>query len=127
MGLQILAALDHVHARQIVHRDIKPQNILVTQHANGGKQFKLSDLGIAKQGGREDSLAVGQLIGSLRYISPEQTRGEPVDPRSDLYSLGMVLYELLAGQPPFQPAPGAAQFLRPANRQAETPPTRSAL
>ncbi len=108
MGLQILAALDHVHARQIVHRDIKPQNILVTQHANGGKQFKLSDLGIAKQGGREDSLAVGQLIGSLRYISPEQTRGEPVDPRSDLYSLGMVLYELLAGQPPFQPAPGAS-------------------
>ncbi len=103
MGLQMLAALDHVHARQIVHRDIKPQNILVSGEQNGPQRFKLSDLGIAKQAGHDDAVAVGQLVGSLRYISPEQARGEPVDPRSDLYSLGMVLYELIAGRPPFIP------------------------
>jgi tetratricopeptide (TPR) repeat protein len=102
---QTLAALDHVHARQIVHRDIKPQNILVER---GSLRVKLSDLGIAQVDDAESAFTVGQLMGSARYLSPEQARSESVDPRGDLYSLGIVIYELLTGHTPY--APGERTF-----------------
>jgi eukaryotic-like serine/threonine-protein kinase len=95
----ILRALDYSHRGGIVHRDIKPANVMIT---NGG-EIKVMDFGIARA--MADSAATmtqtAQVIGTAQYLSPEQARGERVDARSDLYSTGCVLYELLTGQPPF--------------------------
>ncbi|GAA0970494.1 Stk1 family PASTA domain-containing Ser/Thr kinase [Acrocarpospora macrocephala] len=95
----ILRALDYSHRGGIVHRDIKPANIMVTR--NG--EVKVMDFGIARA--MADSAATmtqtAQVIGTAQYLSPEQARGERVDARSDIYSTGCVLYELLTGQPPF--------------------------
>ncbi|MEW6769830.1 MAG: PASTA domain-containing protein [Bacillota bacterium] len=94
---EICDALGHAHERGIVHRDVKPHNILVT--ATG--KAKLADFGIARALGSTTMGATKVLLGSVQYISPEQARGEPADARSDIYSLGAVLYEMLAGRPPF--------------------------
>ncbi len=95
----ILRALDYSHRGGIVHRDIKPANIMLT--VNG--EVKVMDFGIARA--MADSAATmtqtAQVIGTAQYLSPEQARGERVDARSDIYSTGCVLYELLTGQPPF--------------------------
>ncbi|MEV4093898.1 Stk1 family PASTA domain-containing Ser/Thr kinase [Streptosporangium saharense] len=95
----ILRALDYSHRGGIVHRDIKPANIMITRNGD----VKVMDFGIARA--MADSAATmtqtAQVIGTAQYLSPEQARGERVDARSDLYSTGCVLYELLTGQPPF--------------------------
>ena len=93
----ILDALERLHAEGIVHRDLKPENVIVTRDGAA----KLTDFGIARMGGGETLTVDGQTIGTLRYMSPEQAKGSPVDARSDLFSLGAVLYELLAGSPAF--------------------------
>jgi serine/threonine-protein kinase len=94
---QTLQALEHAHAKGIVHRDLKPENILVT--ADG--VVKLTDLGLARAFADGHATHAGVVTGTVQYLAPEQIRGEPADPRSDLYSLGIVTYELITGRLPF--------------------------
>jgi eukaryotic-like serine/threonine-protein kinase len=95
----VLRALDHSHRNGIVHRDIKPANVMLTRSGD----VKVMDFGIARSlaGGQLTLTQTAQVIGTALYLSPEQARGERVDARSDLYSTGCVLYELLTGRPPF--------------------------
>jgi serine/threonine-protein kinase len=98
MGIQICRALKHAHDRGIIHRDIKPANLLLT----GDGTVKLSDFGIAKSFGNVGLTSDGGVIGTAEYMAPEQADGRPATHRSDLYSLGGVLYALLAGRAPFR-------------------------
>jgi len=97
-SMQILSALSYAHARGVTHRDIKPSNIMITAHGLA----KLMDFGIAKSSGDLQLTRPGTTMGSVYYMSPEQVRGGTVDARSDLYSFGVTLYELLTGRRPFQ-------------------------
>ena len=95
---QVLDALDYAHARGVIHRDIKPANILVTREGRA----KLTDFGIARAAGDLRLTHTGFALGSLPYMSPEQVRSGAVDARSDIYSLGIALYELVTGRRPIQ-------------------------
>jgi tetratricopeptide (TPR) repeat protein len=101
LALQMLDGLDHIHSKQIVHRDVKPENILLERPRGGPAVVKLADFGISKVSDA-DQVPLGTVFGSLAYLAPEQLEGAQVDPRTDLYALGMVLYEVLAGQNPFR-------------------------
>jgi tetratricopeptide (TPR) repeat protein/tRNA A-37 threonylcarbamoyl transferase component Bud32 len=106
--IQIADALVHAHSKGIVHRDLKPSNILLTQDSSGGDFVKIVDFGIAKvsnedAGAEQTKLTqTGEVIGSPSYMSPEQCRGYAVDGRSDIYSLGCIMYEVLSGRCPFE-------------------------
>jgi tRNA A-37 threonylcarbamoyl transferase component Bud32 len=104
IGVQLLASLQEAHEAGIVHRDLKPANVmLVRRRKSGDDQVKLLDFGIAKlQEAEGRKSTTGDFIGTPAYMSPEQIRGEAVDARSDLYSLGCLLFELVSGQQPFQ-------------------------
>ncbi len=93
---QIARALEHAHGRGIVHRDIKPHNIMVLKDGS----VKVADFGIAHMNSSQNTLT-REALGSVHYISPEQAKGGRVDSRSDLYSLGVVMYEMLTGRPPY--------------------------
>jgi predicted Ser/Thr protein kinase len=95
LARQICRGLDYAHSNGIVHRDVKPANIMIT--ANG--TVKIMDFGIAKTGGQVTN--TGQVLGTPNYMSPEQVKGRPLDGRSDLFSLGVILYEMLTGEKPF--------------------------
>ncbi len=113
--MQALSALAYAHERGVVHRDIKPANLMVTSHGI----VKLMDFGIAKSNTENiNHTRPGTTIGSLYYMSPEQVRGSAVDARSDLYSMGVVLYEMLAGRRPFE----ADSTFGILNAQLNTPP-----
>jgi predicted Ser/Thr protein kinase len=92
---QICRGLDYAHSNGIIHRDVKPANIMIT--ANG--TVKIMDFGIAKSGGQVTN--TGQVLGTPNYMAPEQVKGRPLDGRSDLFSLGVILYEMLTGEKPF--------------------------
>src|SRR5687767_2150501 len=94
---QILSALRFAHRNGIVHRDIKPHNVIV----DGEGRAKVTDFGIARAGAASQMTEAGSIVGTAQYLSPEQARGGPIDQRSDLYSVGIVLYELLTGTVPF--------------------------
>ena len=96
--MQILRALQHAHDKGIVHRDIKPQNIMLLSNGN----IKVTDFGIARFSYSDTKTMTDSAIGSVHYISPEQARGDTTDDRADIYSVGVVLYEMLTGQLPFQ-------------------------
>ncbi|MCH8195260.1 MAG: serine/threonine protein kinase, partial [Chloroflexi bacterium] len=97
IGIDICKALRHAHDRGIIHRDLKPANLLITDD----QQIKLLDFGIAKLFGSTKMTADGGIMGTADYMSPEQAEGNPATIKSDLYSLGSVLFTLLAGRPPF--------------------------
>ena len=94
---QILLALSHAHSKGIVHRDIKPQNIMLLKNGI----IKVTDFGIAKLPNAETVTMTDKAIGTVYYISPEQASGQPIDRRSDLYSLGVMMYEMATGELPF--------------------------
>ena len=96
--LQVLAALDHAHAHGIVHRDVKPENILITEDG----KVKVADFGLARAFAESRvSQAPGTVTGTVQYLAPEQIQGEPADPRTDLYALGVSAYEMLTGRVPY--------------------------
>src|SRR4051812_37389081 len=111
--LQILRAARFAHQRGVVHRDIKPHNVLIDEDG----RVKVADFGIARAGA-SDMTETGSIMGTAQYLSPEQAQGRPVDARSDLYSIGIVLYELLTGRVPFD----AESAVTVALKQVSEPP-----
>jgi serine/threonine-protein kinase len=97
-AIEIARGLSVAHARNMVHRDIKPQNVLIDSEGRA----KLTDFGISRQLEQDGMTATGRVLGTTDYVAPEQAMGRAVDQRSDVYSLGVVLYEMLVGQVPFQ-------------------------
>jgi serine/threonine protein kinase len=136
LAWQIAPALKHAHDRGIIHRDLKPANLLRAPHKEDGPtdgdsagHVKLADFGIASLFASPHLTVTGGVVGTAEYLSPEQAAGKPVTRRSDLYSLGVVLYTLLAGRPPFVGEPldllhkhRFAQFDRPGRLVRDLPP-----
>ena len=128
---QIVRALGHAHSRGIIHRDIKPQNIMVLRDGS----VKVTDFGIARVASAAQATLTQEALGSVHYISPEQARGSHIDGRSDLYSAGVVLYEMLTGRLPFEgetPVSVAIQHINsipipPRDLNPDIPPALAAI
>ena len=107
---EVASALEHAHKRGVIHRDIKPANVLVD--GESGRSL-VTDFGIARSADAKGLTATGMMVGTPAYLSPEQVTGEPVDHRVDIFALGVMLFEMLAGRVPYQaPTPGAAMMKR---------------
>jgi serine/threonine-protein kinase len=131
IGADIAGALHFAHVHGVIHRDVKPGNVLITT-----SQVKVTDFGIARAGDPAESLTqAGAVMGTATYFSPEQAQGHVVDPRTDVYSLGVVLYEMVAGRPPFtgdNPVSIAYQHVReepvpPSRHNPDVPPVFEAI
>ena len=122
VALQVAEALEEAHGRGIVHRDLKPANVMLVRRGSDPDFVKVLDFGVAKITG-VDLTSTDRIVGTPAYMSPEQLRGEPLDGRSDIYSLGIVLYEMLAGRLPFR-AETPAGFMH--KHLTERPPRLSA-
>jgi serine/threonine protein kinase len=120
---QIAEALDAAHEKGLVHRDVKPSNVLIAKAA-GKEHCYLADFGLTKRTGSLSGVtAAGDIVGTLEYVAPEQITGDPLDERSDVYSLGCVLYECLTGQPPFPRATDVALLWAHVHEEPERPST----
>ncbi|MEM6454683.1 MAG: ABC transporter substrate-binding protein [Acidobacteriota bacterium] len=108
--LQVAEALDYSHSRGVVHRDIKPENIMVSRDEAVGLRVRMMDFGMALGLAANRLTKTGQMFGTLAYFSPERAASQPEDGRSDLYALGTVFYEALAGRPPFEGNPAALLY-----------------
>src|SRR4029434_7712082 len=111
-AIEIGRGLTAAHARKLVHRDVKPQNVLIDPDGRA----KVTDFGIARSLEQQGMTATGRVLGTTDYVSPEQAMGEDVDERSDVYSLGVVLYEMLHGGVPFRREGQGARVRRPRGR-----------
>jgi serine/threonine-protein kinase len=125
---QLCRALESAHSRQVVHRDVKPANLLISRDG----QVKVGDFGVARLAEGSSDGAGATIVGTPRYMAPEQARGRQVTPATDVYSAGIVLYEMLAGHPPFNDGPAVELALRhlrddPAPLPAHVPPPLAAV
>ena len=131
IGAGIARALDHAHSAGVIHRDVKPANAIVS----AGDRVKVTDFGIARAVGESTLTATGSVMGTAQYISPEQAAGDPVGPHSDIYALGIVLYEMLTGAVPFSGDKAIAVAMRhvsddvpaPSATNPEVPPVMDAI
>jgi len=121
IGADVCRALEHAHSRGIVHRDLKPANVWLAEDGAA----RLGDFGLAATDRRSRAAVEGMLVGTVAYLPPEQALGRGSDPRSDLYSLGALLYELLTGEPPF-PGDDAVAIISQHLNAAPVPPSRDA-
>jgi len=117
-AIQIAKALEHAHSKGIVHRDIKPHNVMVLKNGS----VKVTDFGIARMMSKGNTLTK-EALGSVHYISPEQAKGGRVDNRSDIYSLGVVMYEMMSGRPPYDGESPVAVAIQHINGGAAMPST----
>ena len=117
-AIQIAKALEHAHSRGIVHRDIKPHNVMVLKNGS----VKVTDFGIARVMSKSNTLTK-EALGSVHYISPEQAKGGRVDSRSDIYSLGIVMYEMMTGRPPYDGESPVAVAIQHINGKPQMPST----
>ncbi len=123
---QLAPGLAAIHGKGIVHRDLKPDNVVLTRGIDGGEQARLLDFGIARLAAPDETAPgasvtqAGLVMGTPEYVSPEQALGQPLDARSDLYALGVILYRALGGQHPF-PGPSAREFISQHIHQVPAP------
>lgn len=124
MAGEIVRALKSAHDRGIIHRDLKPANLLLPDEPGATGSVKLADFGIAKLFGDSSHTQAGTVVGTAEYMAPEQATGGPVDARVDLYALGLVMFAMLAGRPPFRGGSLSEVLQR---QRTETPPRISAI
>ncbi len=115
----VARAIQAAHKTGLIHRDLKPANILVATDDKGGHHPYVVDFGLARDQEETDLTHTGMISGTPSYLSPEQAQGMPLDRRSDVYSLGVILYEMLSGRPPFQGTSPAHVLVRVLQEEAE--------